>query len=690
MADTMPSLRSNHIPSTLWMETPMGTKQEVAARINALRKKLHHHNRMYYIENRPEISDAQYDAMMRELINLETAHPEFITADSPSQRVGGEPLEAFATVEHAIPMLSLDNTYSREEVLAFDTRLNKALHPEERMEYVVEPKVDGVAVSLRYENNVFVQGSTRGNGFVGDDITANLRTIKTIPLRLDGDTIPVLEVRGEVYMPRQAFEKLNEEKEAAGEEPFANPRNATAGSLKLLDPRISARRKLDIVVHSLGQVEGVSFNTHFEFLGTVRKRGLKVNQGYNLCKGIEEAMQYCETWEDKRDSLPYEIDGMVIKVNRLEWRDILGSTSKSPRWAVAFKFKARQASTLLKTIVVQVGRTGVLTPVAVLEPVWLGGTVISRATLHNADEIRRKDIRIGDTVLIEKGGEVIPKVVKVVSTTRTGKEKIFKMPDRCPVCSSKVVKVEGEVAIRCENIACPAQLKNRLRHFASRGAMDIEGLGEVLVEQLVDKGLVKDVGDVYSLDEETVASLERMGRKSAQNLIQAIGKSKESDFSRVIFGIGIPSVGSKAADLLAEHFRTMDHLSRAPVERLQEVPEIGPRTAECIVRFFDAEENNRVIQKLKAAGVNMASEAPATVVDERFAGKTFVLTGALQSMTRQQAEEEIKRRGGKSSSSVSRKTDYVIVGENPGSKYDRAVELKVKTLSEENFVKMLH
>lgn len=668
----------------------MNTGNDLAARVRSLREQLHHHNRMYYIENRPEISDAEYDALMTELIELEAAHPELIAPDSPSQRVGGEPLEGFASVEHTIPMLSLDNTYSREEVFAFDKRVRKALSLPDDMDYVVEPKVDGVAVSLRYEDNLFVQGSTRGNGLVGDDITANLRTIRTIPLRLQGDTIPILEVRGEVYMPRNAFEKLNEEKEAAGDEPFANPRNATAGSLKLLDPRISAQRRLDIVIHSLGEVNGVSFPTHFEFLATIRKLGLKVNQGYRRCEGIESVMEYCEEWEEKRDSLPCEIDGVVIKVNRIELHDILGATSKNPRWAVAFKFKARQASTVLKDIAVQVGRTGILTPVAILKPVPLGGTTISRATLHNADEIKRKDIRIGDTVLIEKGGEVIPKVAMVVRTKRTGKEKPFTMPQHCPVCASDVVKVEGEVALRCGNIACPAQLKNRLKHFASRGALDVEGLGEVLIEQLVDKGLVSDVGDVYRLDLETVAGLERMAHKSAQNLMEAIEKSKQKDFSRIIFGIGIPFVGSRAADLLARQFLSMGDLSRASVEELEATPEIGPRTADSIVHFFQQDVNQKVIEKLKAAGVTMAADkAAASLRDQRFSGETFVLTGALENMTRHQAEEEIKRRGGKVSASVSRKTDYVIVGQNPGSKYDKAIELQVKILTERDFTDML-
>jgi DNA ligase (NAD+) len=667
----------------------MKTRQEAAARIEALRKEIHHHNRMYYIENRPEISDAEYDALLRELIELEQAYPDLITPDSPSQRVGGEPLEVFGTVSHAVPMLSLDNTYSKEEVVAFDTRIRKAVGLDGKMEYVVEPKIDGVAVSLRYENNVFVRGATRGNGLVGDDITANLKTIRTVPLRLEGKSFAMLEVRGEAYMPREAFEKLNEEKERAGEEPFANPRNATAGSLKLLDPRISAKRKLDIAIHSFAEAEGIDFGTHFNFLQEMRKRGVKVIQEYTLCKGIDEVMKHRDAWEEKRDTLPYDIDGMVIKVNRLDLRDILGTTAKSPRWAFAYKFKARQASTVLNDIVVQVGRTGVLTPVAVLEPVWLGGTVISRATLHNADEIKRKDIRVGDAVLIEKGGEVIPKVAKVVLTKRTGKERVFKMPDRCPVCSSKLVKLEGEVAIRCPNMSCPAQLKNRLEHFGSRGAMDIEGLGEVLVNQLVDKGLVKDVGDLYRLDVETVASLERMGQKSAQNLLDAIEKSKTRDFSRVIFAIGIPSIGSKAADLLAEHFASMEELSHASFEELQAVHEIGPKTAESIVQFFEREENTRVIEKLKAVGVNMRSPRRRVVADGKFAGKTFVLTGTLLSMTRQQAEDEIKQRGGKTSGSVSRKTDYVIVGQDPGSKYDKARGLNVQTLSEEEFLKMI-
>jgi DNA ligase (NAD+) len=667
----------------------MSAKEKASARIDALRREIHHHNRMYYIEDSPEISDAEYDALMNELIELEEAHPDLITADSPTQRVGGEPLEGFGTVEHTVPMLSLDNTYSKEEVLAFDARIKRALSRIGEMEYVAEPKIDGVAVSLRYENGVLVRGSTRGNGFVGDDVTANLRTIRTIPLRLEGAPIPLLEVRGEVYMPHKAFEKLNEEKEAEGEEPFANPRNATAGSLKLLDPRISAKRKLDIAVHSLGQVEGVEFKTHFEFLERARKLGLKVNEGYARFKGIENAMMYCDEWEKRRDSLPFEIDGMVIKVNRLELREALGATSKSPRWAFAYKFKARQASTVLKEIKVQVGRTGVLTPVAILEPVHLAGTVISRATLHNADEIKRKDIRIGDTVLIEKGGDVIPKVVKAVTTKRTGKEKIFEMPDRCPVCSAGVVRMEGEVAVRCGNMACPAQLKNRLKYFGSRGAMDIEGLGEVLVEQLVDKGLVRDVGDLYSLDVETIGNLERMGQKSAENLTSAIEGSKTRDLSRVIFALGIPYVGSRGADLLSQQFRSMDELSQATSEELQAVPEIGPRTADSIVHFFQESENLKVIEKLKAAGVNMRSAAPAAAVDDRFDGKTFVLTGTLESMTRHEAEEKIKQRGGKPSSSVSRKTDYVIVGQDPGSKYDKAVQWGVQTLSEKEFIKML-
>ena len=667
----------------------MKSKQEAAKTIESLRNAIHRHNRLYYIENQPEISDAEYDALLRELIDLEQAHPDLITPDSPSQRVGGEPLEAFAAVRHAIPMLSLDNTYSKEEVLAFDARIKRVLSVQKDIEYVAEPKIDGVAVSLRYEDSLFVQGATRGNGLVGDDITANLKTIRTIPLRLEDDRIPLLEVRGEVYMPRQAFENLNEEKEAAGEEPFANPRNAAAGSLKVLDPRISATRKLGSVIHGLGQVEGLAFETHYEFLSSARKLGFKVNEGFALFEGIEKVLDYCDEWEEKRDSLPYEIDGMVIKVNQLALREVLGRTSKSPRWAFAYKFKARQASTLLEDIQVQVGRTGVLTPVAVLQPVRLAGTVISRATLHNADEVRRKDIRIGDTVLIEKGGDVIPKVVKVVTTKRTGKEKPFSMPDRCPVCSSKVMQVEGEVAIRCTNMACPAQLKNRLKHFGSRGAIDIEGLGEVLVSQLVDKGLVKDPADLYTLDVETVANLERMGEKSAQNLVDAIEKSKKRDYSRVIFALGIPAVGTRAADLLAEHFRSMDELSRATVEELETVPEIGPRTAEGIVRFFTEQANQDVLVKLKAAGVNLASSAPPVSRDDRFSGKTFVLTGALSNMTRSDAEQKIKERGGKTSGSVSRNTDYVIVGENPGTKYDKAVELGLRTLSEAEFLKML-
>ncbi len=667
----------------------MVAKQKAADKIQALRTKIRHHNRMYYIENRPEISDAEYDALLAELVALEKAYPTLITPDSPTQRVGGAPLDGFAAVEHAIPMLSLDNTYSREEVLAFDNRIRKAWHDAKEVDYVVEPKIDGVAVSLRYENGLLVRGATRGNGFVGDDITANLKTIKTIPLRLEGDPIALLEMRGEVYMSHGAFKKLNEEREAAGEEPFANPRNATAGSLKLLDPRISARRKLDIVVHSLGQVDGIAFETHFDFLERLRTLGLKANEGYARCWGIGNVMKYCDEWQEKRESLPYDIDGMVIKVNRLELRAALGATSKSPRWAFAYKFKATQASTVLKDISVQVGRTGVLTPVAILEPVRLAGTVISRATLHNADEIRRKDIRVGDTVLIEKGGDVIPKVVKAVTTTRTGNESVFTMPERCPVCSAAVVKTEGEVALRCGNMACPAQLKNRLKYFGSRRAMDIEGLGHVMVEQLVNRGLVNDVGDLYRLDAEVLAGLERMGQKSAENLIKGTEDSKKRNLSRLILAIGIPYVGSRAADLLADRFRSMDNLMQATLDELESIPEVGPRTAHSIVKFFQQDQNRRVIEKLKSAGVHMRSAGSPAAADKRFDGKTFVLTGALENMTRQEADEKIKERGGKSSSSVSRKTDYVIVGKDPGSKYDKAIRLGVRTLSESEFVKML-
>jgi len=670
-------------------------REKARERIEELRRLINYHNYKYYVENNPEISDYEYDMLMKELEELEKQFPEFITPDSPTQRVGEQPVEQFPTVQHLSPKLSLDNTYSDEEVREFHNRIQRLL-PGEKIEYVVELKIDGVDIALLYENGVFVRGATRGDGFQGDDISQNLRTIRSIPLRLmerEGVKIPArLEVRGEAFMTREGFKQLNEERERAGESLFANPRNACAGSIRLLDPRLVAQRPLDAFFFGIDYIEGVEVETHWQALEYLKAWGFKISPNAKLCKDIEEVMEYCRQWEEKRDSLGFEVDGMVIKVNSLQQQQRLGSTAKSPRWAIAYKFAARQATTVLKDIVVQVGRTGTLTPVAILEPVEVGGVIVSRATLHNEDEVRRKDIRIGDKVLVERAGDVIPQVVKPIESARTGKEKIFRMPDTCPVCGSPVVRSEYEVAIRCVNVDCPAQVKERIRHFASRNAMDIEGLGTALVNQLVEEGLVRDYGDIYYLKYKDLVELERMGAKSAENLLNAIEASKGRDLDRLIYALGIHHVGSHVAEILAMRYNKLDELMEAEQEELQNIEGIGPVVAESICQFFRNERNREVVDKLRAAGVNMERKAPAATevaAESPFAGKTFVLTGALANFTRSEAERLIKERGGRVASSVSRKTDFVIVGENPGSKYQKAQQLGIPTISEEEFLRML-
>ena len=663
--------------------------EEAKKRIEELREIIRYHEYKYYVENNPEITDYEFDMLMKELEELEKQFPELITPDSPTQRVGGQVAEGFPEVEHKVAMLSLDNTYSEDELREFDERVRRLL-PGEKVEYVAELKIDGLGVALLYENGVLVRGATRGDGLHGEDVTQNLKTIRSIPLKLmgEGSRIPVLEVRGEVYIPKSKLDEVNEERIRNGEPPFKNTRNAAAGSVRLLDPSITARRPLDIFIYALSYIEGKEFETHLEALQTLRKWGFKINPHTELFDSIEGVIDYCRKWTEKREELDYDIDGVVVKVNSLDQQRRLGSTMKSPRWAVAYKFPASQAITKIVDIKVQVGRTGVLTPVAVLEPVHLAGATITHATLHNEEEIKRKDIRIGDTVVIERAGDVIPKVVAVVTEKRTGQERPFRMPDRCPVCGSPVVRVEGEVAVRCGNISCPAQLKRRIQHFASRNAMDIEGLGKALVDQLVDKGLVKDVADLYYLRKEDLVNLERMGEKSAQNLLDAIERSKDRELSRLIFGLGIHFVGERAAEILAERFRSMDALMKATFDELIEIPDIGEKTAQSVVQFFSQEENLRVIEKLRKAGVRMEEER----VEEKelpLAGKTFVFTGALSSMTREEASEIVKKLGGRVTSSVSRKTDYVVVGESPGSKYQKALQLGVTILSEEEFLKLI-
>ena len=668
----------------------MSENEATKERVESLRREIRYHDKKYYVEDNPEISDYEYDQLMKELEALETQHPDLITPDSPTQRVGGEPAQEFSTVEHRTAMLSLDNTYSQEELLDFDVRIRKLL-PDQAIEYVAELKLDGLGVALIYENGRFVRGATRGDGQSGEDITGNLRTIRSIPLILEGvgATLPVLEVRGEVYMAKSDFEKLNRQREEGDEMPFANPRNAAAGSVRLLDPRITASRPLDIFMYMLTYAEGKSFSSHWESLQILRELGLKVNPHTRKSSTIEKIIDYCNMWAERRDEVDYEIDGIVVKVNSIVQQVELGATTKSPRWSISYKFPARQATSKIENIIVQVGRTGALTPVAVLAPTPLSGTVISRATLHNEDEIERKDIRVGDTVVIERAGDVIPAVVMVVEEKRTGQEKEFQMPDKCPVCGSDVFRPENESVTRCTNPACLAQVKENLHHFASRNAMDIDGLGPSLIDQLVDKDLVQNAANLYFLKGNDLVGLERMGDKSADNLIKAIEKSKTNSLARFIFALGIRHVGVRAAEILAEHYSSIDVLAEAKADDLEKIDEIGPKIAESIAQFFHQKENKEILARYSEAGVKMSEEKTSTDEDQPLDGKTFVLTGALQKMTRDEASEAIKNAGGKVTSSVSKNTDYVMVGESPGSKYNKAKKLDITILTEDKFVSLI-
>ncbi len=668
----------------------------IEKKIEELKKQINYHNYRYYVLDDPIISDAEYDQLMEELIELEKKYPQYITPDSPTQRVGAEPLAEFATVKHLSPMLSLANAFSDEELRAFDQRIKK-LVPGQEIEYAVELKIDGLAVALLYENGVLVRGATRGDGLVGEEVTANLRTIKSIPLKLlSNDLPPLFEVYGEVYMKKSDFKKLNEERMKRGEPLFANPRNAAAGSVRQLDSRVTAQRNLDIFVYGATFPEGSSFANHLDVLSYLKKIGFKVNSETRLGENIEEAINYCHQWREKKERLDYEIDGAVIKVNSLTIREKLGFTTRSPRWAIAYKFPAQQATTRIRDIVVQVGRTGALTPVAILDPVRVSGSIVKRATLHNEDEIRRKDIRIGDTVLVQKAGEVIPEVVKPIKEKRTGQEKEFVMPSRCPVCGAKVFKADDEVVLRCNSLSCPAQIKERIRHFASREAMDIEGLGPAIIDQLVEKKLVRNISDLYFLKKEDLIALERMGEKSASNLLKAIEESKRRPLSRLIYGLGIRYVGVHTSEVIAQHFSTLDRLKEASFEELIQIEEIGPKVAESIVRFFKEEENSRIIENLRRAGLNfgkLEGEGEASAKKGRgflpLKGKQLVLTGTLKEFSRNQAKEIIRKLGGRVTESVSKRTDYVVVGENPGSKYQKAQELGVTIINEEEFKKLI-
>ena len=658
------------------------TKNGINAQIEKLKDVIRRHDHLYYVLNKPEISDQEYDGLYKKLKRLEESNPEFLTADSPTMRVGGGPIKGFSTVKHLTPMLSLDNTYSADEIRQFDERVRKNLKGE-KVEYVVELKFDGVSISLVYKNGRLVVGSTRGDGENGDDVSVNLKTIRYIPLvfRKEADRLPrVMEIRGEVYMTKKAFNKLNKEKVEASEEPFANPRNAAAGSLKLLDSRIVASRGLDIYIWGAGLYEGIDFDTHMEVLDYLKRCGFRVNPHYKKCHSIEEVIDYCNSWEKERDKLDCEIDGMVIKVNSLRARQKLGFTSKSPRWSIAYKFPAEKALTEVEDIIVQVGRTGAITPVAILKPVRLSGTTVSRATLHNFDEIERLDVRIGDNVYVEKSGEIIPKVLSVAKEKRRGAEKVFHIPSKCPVCGSKLSRGPEEVALKCENAGCPAQIKEAVLHFASRTAMDIEGMGEAIVDQLVDKKMIRDYGDIYSLKFEDVEGLERMAEKSARNLMDAIRKSKSNDLNRLIYALGIRHVGEHAAWILAEHFGSIDKIESKSAEELTAIGEIGPVMAEAIYSFFHNSGNLRILKKLQDAGLKMSQAATIKRKGSVLEGKTIVITGTLKSMSRSAAEEFIRKHGGNPASSVSKKTDFVVAGVEPGSKLDKAKVLGVKVI----------
>ena len=663
--------------------------------IDALRALIRYHEHKYYIENQPEISDADFDVLMQELVRLEAATEAPIPPDSPTQRVGGG-AELGTRLRHRNPMLSLNNSYDENELREFAERVQRLLEGEP-VEYVTELKIDGLGVSLIYENGVFSQGVTRGDGEYGEDVTDNLRTIRSVPLRLVETEIavpPVLEVRGEVFLPKDCLDDINAQREAAGELPFANPRNAAAGSLRLLDVSITASRPLNIFMYTLNYAEGTEFTTHTESLENMKAWGLKCNPCTDSHKSIEAVQNYYEHWIEKRHALPYETDGIVVKVNNFSQQRELGTTSKYPRWAVAYKFNAQQAITTIESIDVQVGRTGALTPVAILKPVTLAGATITNATLHNEQEIQTKDIRIGDRIVLERAGDVIPKVIEVLTADRTGDEVIFKFPERCPACDTLVQRTEKEVAVRCMNVACVAQLKRRIAHYASRDALQIEGLGPATIDQLVDKALVRDVADLYALEVEKLSTLDRMGVPSARNLVHQIEQSKTVPAAKVLFGLGIFHVGETVAELLIEHFLSFEALSKATLAEIESINGIGPQIADSVFNFFS--QNQQLLNKLREAGLHcftVKAEPTRTTasmaVDSFFDGKTFVVTGSLEGMTRNEASNEIKRQGGKVTSSVTSKTDYLIAGEGAGSKYTKAVELDIPILTAADFFEKL-
>jgi len=669
----------------------MGDINKVKRRVEELREVINHHNYRYYVLDSPEISDAEYDELMKELRQLEAEHPKLVTPDSPTQRIGAPPVEAFGVVEHPQPLLSLTNAFSYEDLAAWHKRVSKLLG-EHQFDLVCEPKIDGLAVALTYVDGLLTTGATRGDGYRGEDITQNLKTIRSIPLSVPKEAPSRFEVRGEVYLPKAGFKKLNEERAEERLPLFANPRNAAAGSVRQLDSSITARRPLDIFIYGLGWAEGKAVpDTHWEIMQYLKSLGFKINPNSALCHSLDEAEKYYQSWAESREKSPYEADGIVVKVNSIALQQELGTVAHEPRWAIAYKFPAVQGTTRLIDIGINVGRTGSLNPYAILEPVRVGGVVISSAALHNEEDIHRKDIRIGDWVVVQRAGEVIPEIVEPIVSRRTGKEKIFSMPGRCPVCGSEVIKPEGEAMHRCTNAACPSQALERIKHFVSRGAMDIDGVGEKLCQALFEAGLVKDAADLYSLTKEQLLSLERMADKSAYNVLNSIAESKDRPLARVIFALGILHVGEQYAELLAEQFQSIDQLAEASQEELSALPSIGPKIAESIVAFFRQEGNRQIIEKLRKAGVRLEREKVKEAKPEKLplAGLEFVLTGKLESFSRSEGEAKIKALGGKVGSDVTKKTSYLVVGIDPGSKLAKAAKLGIETLKEAKFLDLL-
>jgi DNA ligase (NAD+) len=667
-------------------------KPSPAKEIEKLRAEIRHHDDLYYQKEQPEISDQEYDQLMHRLQELEAANPALLTPDSPSQRVGGHPAEGFPEYRHHSPMLSLDNSYNLDELRAFDERCQK-LADGRKFEYVAEMKIDGLSLSLHYQDGVLVTAATRGDGRIGEDVTPNARTIRSIPLKLRTDPpngLKAIEIRGEAYMAREVFERLNAELEEAGEKTYANPRNLASGTIRQLDPKMVAARRLELFPYDAFAGDRKAFAAHWDLFKWLEKAGFRVNPHRKLCQNIDEVIDFCNEMEAERDSLGYDIDGVVVKVNSTALQEEFGFTSKAPRWAIAYKYPARQASTQVLDIIVQVGRTGALTPVAILEPVLLAGTTVSRATLHNEDEIRRLDVRIGDHVMIEKSGEIIPKVLSVVLSKRTGKEREFEPPTHCPVCGGLISRIEGEVVARCVASDCSAQLKGKLLHFASRRAMRIEGLGDVLADQLIATDLVHDVADLYSLTLENVAGLERMAEKSAKNLLAEIEGSKTKDLPQLLYALGIRHVGERTAGILARNFPSLERLRDATVEQMDDIHEIGLTVAESVRDWFDDESNVALCERLRAAGVRTEMEVKAGATsDAAFAGKQFVLTGKLESMTRDEARDRIEARGGRVTSSVSKKTDYIVAGTDAGSKLDKAEALGLNIIDEAAFAALM-